>query len=86
MTASANGHDDDITRIEDSYKYPKQKRETQFPFLARIINSSSVISTLLRNGADPNLANKYGWTPLMTASANGHHDVTQIFETFKKSK
>ena len=43
---------------------------------------SLILSTLLNNSADPNLANKHGWMPLMTASANGHDDITQIFKTF----
>ncbi|ORY07620.1 hypothetical protein K493DRAFT_295428 [Basidiobolus meristosporus CBS 931.73] len=35
---------------------------------------TSIVQTLLQNGANPNVADKIGWTPLMWAT-NGHQDV-----------
>ena len=38
----------------------------------------SVVSSLISNGADPNLAHNDGWTPHMEASENGHNDVVEL--------
>ena len=42
------------------------------------IGDISIVSDLLDNGADPNLAMHDGKTPLMIASLKGHHDVVQL--------
>ena len=44
-------------------------------YLASHNGHSSVVSTPLNNGADPNITTNDGWTPLMIANQNGHGDV-----------
>ena len=46
--------------------------------VASLYGHSSVVSTLLNNGADPNIATNDGRTPLMIASENGYADVVEL--------
>ncbi len=39
---------------------------------------TDVVRTLLGKGADVNLSNRNGWTPLMAAVAKGHEDVVEL--------
>jgi len=39
---------------------------------------SIVVQFLLDNGADPNIANEEGHTPLIAAAAKNHKDVVQV--------
>ena len=50
-------------------------------YIASYNGHSSVVFTLLANGADPNLSKENGWTPLMAASRNGHGDVVELLKT-----
>ena len=74
-----SGNTNDHGQILQQLKYPitHGKKETPI-FFASQTGHFSVVSYLLHNGADPNIANEHGWTPLMTASANGYDDVIMI--------
>ena len=47
-------------------------------YIASKYGYSFVVSSLLTNGANPNLAQKDGATPLMVASQNGHGDIVEL--------
>jgi ankyrin repeat protein len=36
------------------------------------------VKKLLKKGADPNIKDKYGWTPLHWAASGGHVDVVKL--------
>ena len=51
---------------------------TALLFTASKYGHTSIVSTLLNYGANPNLADQGGMTPLMIASENGHGEVVQV--------
>ena len=52
--------------------------DTTALYIASEYGYSFFVSSLLSNGANPNLAQKDGATPLMVASENGHGDIVEL--------
>ena len=52
-------------------------------YLASQNGHSSVVSTLLNSGADPNITTNDGWTPLMISSTKEHYNVVEELLTPK---
>jgi ankyrin repeat protein len=45
---------------------------------AALKSESKVVKLLLEKGADVTIANREGWTPLNSASYNGHVDIVKL--------
>jgi ankyrin repeat protein len=45
---------------------------------AALMGDVERVKELLKKGADPNIQDKYGWTPLHNAAFEGHFDVVEL--------
>ncbi|AFY68361.1 Ankyrin [Thalassoporum mexicanum PCC 7367] len=52
------------------------QRDLQLLELART-GQTEAIRSLVRQGANPNIRDQYGWTPMLWASVNGHTDTVR---------
>jgi len=46
--------------------------------IAALQGRTAVVNFLLSHGADPNLADKVGWTPLMSAAAHNYYEIAKM--------
>ncbi|KAJ3123244.1 hypothetical protein HK098_002082 [Nowakowskiella sp. JEL0407] len=82
-TAISTNDSISITKYSSSKKFQDiittyhDENENNLVNFACGFKSSLIVNTLVHYGANPSLPNKYGWTPLHTASYNGHLEVIQ---------
>ena len=66
-------------------QYPEKKIK-KLAVVAHKKNHKELVSILLDKGADSNITNSFGLTPLTLATMHGHKEIAQILEAKKEAK
>ena len=80
--AAASGHTNVVRMLLDMHSRNPNVlalySDTFALFTATLKGHKNVVQLLLGEGADPNLVNEMGWTPLMMAAYQGDEDLVQL--------